>query len=398
MYLTHKIKLYPTPDQEQYLLNACGVTRFAFNWAVDENNREYAETGKILGEFTLVKRFNAIRREKFPWTYDVTKWACQDGITRYAKAMDDFIAKIHDKPKHKARKNDESFYTGPDVLRIEGKRLQLRQGLRIRMAETVRFPGPVKFVIVKRENEDWFASVKIDVMPPYQYHHQCENQALSVGIDLGLKDYITLSTGEKIEAPKIGRGLEKRLAHAYRMAAKKQVGSANQKKAYRNVARIHKLIVRKRRDFINNLTSYLIKSYGFIAIENMSIGGFMRSRLAKSFADAAFGMFIKQLQYKAEIAGTVIHVIDKWYPSTKTCSTCNKVTGSSNLGIRKWTCSNCATTHDRDINAARNIAAEASRRSWEKNACGGYAQSRGSLRSSSKCKPMKQELASNLPM
>lgn len=353
------------------MLQACGVTRFAQNWALDYSKAYHEATGKTLSEFELQKQFNTIRKEQFPWTYNVTKWACQGGIIRFRTALDAFFKGVSLYPVRKKRKQDCSFHIGyqTDTF-VAGKRINIPNCGKVKMAEILRFPGKPKFATIKREGNEWYAFVGVDVMPPYRYPHPCENQTRSVGIDLGLKDYITLSTGEKVEAPKIGRKLEKKLARAQRAVDRKEKWSCNWKKAKAKVNKIHKLIARQRNQFLHDLSSRLVREYGFIGIENLCLEGMLKTNLAKSVGDAGFGIFVRQLEYKSKLAGSVVQKIDRFYASTKTCSSCNLITGSSKLSIRAWTCTNCGAVHDRDVNAALNIEREASRKYREVIACG----------------------------
>ncbi len=377
------------------MLRACGVTRFVYNWAYDRNQEHYKLTGKALSEFELRDEFNAIRREQYPWTYEVTKGAYECGVTRFRNALDFFFYGISEFPVKKKRKQDCSFSIPFSNLVINGKRLNLPHCGKLKMAETVKFSGKPKCVDIKHEGNEWYACIVVDVMPPFQYRHECENQARSVGIDLGLKDYITLSTGEKVKAPKIGRKLEKRLAQANKSLSRKVKRSCNWKKAKARVNKIHKLIARQRNHFINELTSRLVREYGFIGIENLNLKGMMKTNLAKSLADAGLGEFVRQLEYKSKLAGSIVQKIDRFYASTKTCSSCNLITGSSRLDIRAWTCTNCGAAHDRDVNAALNIEREASRKYQEVIACGDMVKPKGTR--SRRYKSVKQELPSNSP-
>ncbi len=373
---------------------ACGVVRFAYNWAYDENLKHYHATGKTLGEFALSRKFNSIRGELYPWTYAVTKWASQIGIRRFSNSLEDFFNQISNFPKRKKRKQDCSFHIGFGNFKVRNKRINLPHGGRVKMAEGLRFPGVPKYVDIKREGTDWFACIAVDVTPPFRYRHLCENQTRSVGIDLGLKDYITLNTGDKTETPKIGRKLEKKLVRAQRAVDRKEKWSANQKKARAKVSKIHKLIARRRKQFTNALSSNLVSEYGFIGIESLNLTGLLKTHWSKSFRDAGFGEFIRQLEYKSKLAGTVVQKIDRFFPSTKTCSSCNLVTGSSRLNIRAWTCTHCGMAHDRDTNAAKNILVEAARKYQEaQNACGDLVKPKRVR--SPRYKSKKQELPFN---
>jgi putative transposase len=179
-----------------------------------------------------------------------------------------------------------------------------------------------------------------------------------IGIDLGLTHFAILSTGEKIAAPKIRRKHEAKLAKLKRRLAKKQKGSANRRKAKLKVARMHARTADSRRDFLHKLSSRLINENQVIAIESLAVSNMQKNRcLAKSISDASWSEFARQLEYKAQWYGRTLVAIDKWYPSSKRCSDCGHTVIKLPLNIRAWTCAECGSIHDRDINAARNVLA-----------------------------------------
>lgn len=179
-----------------------------------------------------------------------------------------------------------------------------------------------------------------------------------IGIDLGLTHFAVLSTGEKVTSPKAFRQNESRLGRLQRRLAKKKLGSKNRAKAKRKVARVHAHITDSRRDFLHKLSTRLVSENQVIAIETLSVSNLQRNRcLSKSISDAGWSEFVRQLEYKAQWYGRTLIGIDRWYPSSKRCSVCGHTQGSMPLSVRTWTCPECDTQHDRDINAARNVLA-----------------------------------------
>ena len=180
----------------------------------------------------------------------------------------------------------------------------------------------------------------------------------TVGIDLGLHDVVTLSTGEKTGNERFFSKDEKRLAHAQRTHAKKHKGSQNREKARKRVARIHARIADRRRDFLQKLTTGLIRDNQVVCVESLSVKHMLQNHcLAKAIADVGWGELVKQLQYKATWYGRAVVAIDKFYPSSKRCHACGHLLDSLPLDVRQWTCPECCTVHDRDTNAALNIQA-----------------------------------------
>ncbi|HEX6779425.1 MAG TPA: RNA-guided endonuclease TnpB family protein, partial [Ktedonobacterales bacterium] len=180
----------------------------------------------------------------------------------------------------------------------------------------------------------------------------------TVGIDLGLHDVVTLSTGEQTGNERFFTKDEKKLARAQRCLARKQKGSKNREKARRQVARIHARIADRRCDFLHKLTTRLIRDNQVVCIESLQVKNMLGNHtLAKVIADVGWGELVRQLQYKAAWYGRAVVAIDKFYPSSKRCSACGHMLDSLPLDVRQWTCPECGTVHDRDVNAALNIKA-----------------------------------------
>jgi putative transposase len=179
-----------------------------------------------------------------------------------------------------------------------------------------------------------------------------------VGIDAGVTSLVTLSTGEKIANPRHERADRERLARAQRNLARKARGSANRARARVKVARVHARIADRRKDFLHKLTTRLVRDNQAVVIEDLSVRNMLGNHsLARAISDAAWSDLRGMLEYKCEWYGRRLVVIDRWYPSSKTCSACGRVAASLPLNAREWACGSCGARHDRDINAARNILA-----------------------------------------
>jgi putative transposase len=181
----------------------------------------------------------------------------------------------------------------------------------------------------------------------------------TVGVDLGLHDVVTFSTGEKIGNERFFRKEEKRLAALQRRYAKKRKGSRNREKARKKVARIHARIADRRRDFQHKLTTRIIRENQVVCVESLAVKNMLQNdNLAKSIADVGWGELVRQLQYKARWYGRAIVAIDRFYPSSRRCHGCGHLLDDCDLDVRQWTCPECGRVHDRDTNAALNIKAE----------------------------------------
>ncbi len=189
-----------------------------------------------------------------------------------------------------------------------------------------------------------------------------------VGLDLGLKSMVALSTGESVGNPRYFAKDEKKLAKAQRKHARKKKGSKNREKARKRVARIHARIADRRRDYQHKLSARIVHENQVMCVESQAVKNMVQNpKLAKAISDVGWGEFIRQLEYKAKWYGRTLVKIDRFYPSSKTCSACGHVLDSLTLDIREWLCPECGTVHDRDTNAALNILAEG----LSVNACGG---------------------------
>ena len=177
-----------------------------------------------------------------------------------------------------------------------------------------------------------------------------------VGIDLGLTHFAVLSDGTKVDAPRIARKAQAKLAKAQKELARRQKGSKNREKSRRKVARAHVRVADTRRDWLHKLSTTVVRENQLIAVEDLAVSGLARTRLARSVHDAGWSTFVGMLAYKAQRAGRTLVKIDRWFPSTRLCSACGAIGEAKPLHVREWTCG-CGTTHDRDVNAARNILA-----------------------------------------
>ena len=201
----------------------------------------------------------------------------------------------------------------------------------------------------------WFVSITVDTQD-LSHLPQAENQGV-VGVDLGVSALATLSTGEPpVSGPKAHKMLLKRLQRLSKGLSRKQKGSRNRQKAKSKLAKLHERISHIRKDALHKLTSDLTRRFDTIGIEDLNVRGMMSNRhLARSIADMSFYEFRRQLEYKAFMRGGIVIVADRWFASSKLCSFCGEKHTSLTLSIRQWTCCQCGTTHDRDINAAINL-------------------------------------------
>jgi putative transposase len=368
MKIGNKIRLYPNNEQATYFAKACGVSRFAYNWGLARWNemaqaRRECKQNKSPTLCRLSAELNAIKDEQFPWMREVTKCAPQHALMNLDRAWKRYFDYKQGKLKLKTgvpsfkrrREGDGSFYLENQVFRITDTHIYVSKLGRVRMAQPLRYPATkLLSCTISATAGQWYASVSYEtpVEPA-----KVENQDV-VGVDLGIKALATLSTGEVFEGPKAGKAAAKRLARLQRSASRKVKGSANRRKANFKVARLHDRITNRRHDALHKLTTRLTRIYGVIVIEDLNVKGMVKNHcLAKSLADQSFGEFRRQLEYKSAMRGNRLVVVDRFFPSSKTCSNCGNVVETLLLGQRTYTCDACGMVKDRDHNAALNLAA-----------------------------------------
>ncbi|ANB01467.1 RNA-guided endonuclease TnpB family protein [Ectothiorhodospira sp. BSL-9] len=359
MIRAHRIALAPNNRQATYFARAAGTARFAYNWALAEWQCQYAAWKQDSSlpkpsQAALRRQLNAVKREQFPWMLEVTKTAPQMAIIQLGEAFKHFFAGRARYPKFRKKGVHDRFTLTNDQFRVEGSRIRIPNLGWVRMRESLRFTGKIMSATISRVADRWFVSITVDTEDPPR--RPAENQG-SVGVDLGVLALATLSTGDTMTGPKAHTAVLKRLRRLSRSLSRKQKGSSNRNKAKAKLARLHTRIANIRQDALHKLTSDLTRRFHTIGIEDLNVRGMMANRhLARSIADMSFHEFRRQLAYKADQRGGQVVVADRWFPSSKMCSVCGSVQKVMPLSTRQWICPDCGVHHNRDVNAARNLA------------------------------------------
>jgi len=371
MRTAYKCRLRPASRQQAQLSRTFGCVRVAWNQTLAARQRLYATEGKSTSAAKASRALTVLKRQpEFAFLGEVSAVALQQALRHQDKAFEAFFAKRSRYPRFKSRGQRQS-------ATFSRAGFQMRDG-ELRVAKV---DGPLDFVwswptvdpaalaptsvTVSRDRAGrWFVTLSVEVADPAPLPATGE----VVGVDLGLKDFAVLSTGERIAHPKCLAARQRRLARYQRRMARKQRGSCNRRKAKVKVARQHAKVADARRDFLHKTSTDLVRRFDVIAVEDLAPSNMVRNRcLARAISDSGWAEFRRMLEYKAERRGRRVHVVDRFYPSSKTCSACGHLLATLSLGTRHWTCPNCGTLHDRDINAARNLIAAG----LAADACGG---------------------------
>ncbi len=346
------------------MVRAAGTARFVFNWALSEWKSQYEAGGKP-NATALKKQFNAIRREQFPWSYEVTKCAVEGAFMDVAAAFKNFFegrkaGRKTGYPQFKSkRRSRQSFYLANDKFTVGDHWIDVPKLGRVNMAENLRFRGKILSARISKTADWWFVSITVempDVVP--------ENHSPPVGIDVGLNRLATLSDGRRYENQGPLRHLLKRLRRLNKELARRRIGGKNWQKTKNKLARLHYRIACRRADVLHKLTTEVAKTSGLVAVEDLHVKGLIQNRcISRSFSDAALGTLLDLLESKVPRAGGALVKVGRFYPSSQVCHRCGSRRADLTLEERIYVCVNpaCGYRGDRDENASLNILQEALR-------------------------------------
>lgn len=359
----YKFRLYPNEEQKQLFAKTFGCSRAIWNMMLADKIKHYEDTKETLHNTP------AQYKKEFPWLKEVDSLALANVQLNLQKAYKHFFQSGFGFPKFKKKSHRQSYKTNNIN---NNSSIVLENG-------HVKLPK-VGWVRVKahRQVEGIIKSATISMTPTGKYYISilCETEIVplsktnsSVGVDLGISDFVILSTGEKITNPRFLASLSKKLAKEQKrlsrraLTARKEGRKLSDNKNYQKqrmkVAKIHEKIANQRKDFLNKLSTILIKNHDVICIEDLSSKNLMKNhKLAKAIGDVSWYEFVRMLEYKSSWYGKKVSKISRWYPSSQICSDCGFNTGKKPLHVREWTCTNCGSHHDRDINASINILNE----------------------------------------
>lgn len=350
-----KVRLYPNTEQQQLLEQSFGNVRWLWNYCLNLMNQTYLDTGKGLSGYEVKKLIPSLKKE-YEWLTLTYSQCLQQTCLNLGVAFNNFFERRARYPKFKSKHGKQSIQY-PQNVKVTNYGLTLPKIGEVKAVIHRPIEGKIKTVTVSKNScNQYFASVLFD---DGQEKPESNAEGKAVGIDVGLTHFAVTSDGSKFENPRFLNKHEKNLKRKQQQLSRKQKGSNNRNKSRKKVARVHRKIASCREDFLHKLSRRIVDENQVIVTENLNVKGMMKNRcLAKAIAQVGWGMFMTMLKYKAENDGKVYQEVDRFFPSSKTCHVCLNQVGSLTLDVRHWTCENCQTKHDRDVNAAINLRDE----------------------------------------
>lgn len=361
IFKSYKYRIYPNKAQENLIQKTFGSCRFVYNKTLDYRKNLYESEKKNMSKFDCTKYVACVLKKENEWLKEVDKFALENAVFSMDNAYQRFF-KLHSgypkfKSKHNHRKSYTTCITGTNIkVLFEQGKIQLPKLKLIKAKLSRPFYGQIKQATVSQTpSGKYFVSVLVETE-----HQKMEPVDKQIGIDLGIKDLIITSDGEKYENPKVLCKYQDKLAKEQRLLSRKVKCSNNYNKQRIKVARIHEKIHNTRIDYLHKITHKLISENQVIVSEDLSVQDMVQNHnLAKSISDCGWYEITRQLAYKAEWNGRTYIKIGRFVKSSQTCSVCGYENSEiKDLKVREWTCPECGTRHDRDINAAINILKE----------------------------------------
>jgi putative transposase len=353
-------RFYPTPEQDAILSRTFGCTRFVYNWGLKLRTDAWSDRQERVNYEATSAALTALKKAAATeWLNEVSSVPLQQALRHLDRAFRNFFEGRARYPVFKKKRNRQAATYATSAFTWDGATRSLKLAKMdaplaiVWSRDMPKDARPSTVTVTRDASGRYFVSILIaeDIKPK-------PVTPKMVGIDLGLHDTVTLSTGEKVGNQRFFQKDAKQLAHAQRDLARKKPGSKNREKQRRTVAKIHATIADRRTDFLHKLTTRLIHENQVICVESLAVKNLLRNHsLAKAIADVGWGELIRQLEYKAVWYGRTLVAIDRFYPSSTRCHVCGHVLESLSLDVREWECPTCHTLHDRDINAALNILA-----------------------------------------
>jgi len=351
--IAYKYRVYPTNEQKTLLARTFGCVRFVYNNILEYRHNEYYQNNNSINYNQTSAKLTELKKE-LDWLYDVSNVALQQGLRNLDTAFSNFFKGRAKYPKFKNRHKKQSFRLTNSGFRFKDGKLYIaksKEPLEIKWSRDLDLSKINSITVSKDSADRYFVSIQGEKDMKLKPVNQNK-----IGIDLGLTHFLIDSNGNKIANLRNTRKYAQKLKIEQRRLSKKQKGSENFKKQKLKVARVHAKIADCRKDFLHKLSSNIVNENQVIILEDLAVKNMIQNRkLSKAISDAAWSTFVDMLKYKSEWYGRTFHQVNRWYPSSKTCSSCGHLHSKMPLSVRKFSCESCHVEHDRDINAAKNI-------------------------------------------
>jgi putative transposase len=359
MEKAYRYRFYPTPEQEHLLRRTLGCVRLVYNKALHARTQGWYERQERIGYNQTSSMLTAWKKEEeLDFLNDVSCVPLQQGLRHLQKAFNNFFDGRAKYPNFKKKHQGGSAEFTQSAFKYRHGQIYLAkcsEPLDIRWSRQLPKGCEPSLVTVRlHPSGRWHISISFDdpTIKPLPVNDN------AIGIDLGITSLIATSNGSKVSNPKQFRKHHRRLRLAHKSLARKEKGSKNREKARRKVAKIHLKISDSRQDFLHKLTTQLVCENQTIVVETLAVKNMVKNhKLALSISDSGWGELVRQLDYKCRWYGRKLVKIDRWFPSSKRCSSCGHIVDTMPLNIREWQCPSCGVNHDRDINASANILA-----------------------------------------
>ena len=353
IYKSYKFRIYPTKEQESLLSKHFGHCRFVFNHFLNERKEKYLNEKTSLNYYDNAKTLTELKKqEEFVWLKEVNSQSLQTSIRNLDVAYKNFFKKHNKFPRFKSKYDRQSFKVPQNVLVEDGKLIipKFQEGIKLNLHRELD-GNPLFATISKSATGKYYVSITCEVE-----YKPFNKTGKSVGVDAGIKELAILSDGNHYENIKSLKTKLKKLKYEQRQLSKKQKGSQSRNKQKTKLALVHEQITNIRKDYLHKVSTEIIKNHDVISVEDLAVKNIMKNHcLAQAMSDVSLGTFYMMFEYKANWNDRQFVKIDRFFPSSKTCSSCGWIKQDLTLSIREWTCESCGEIHDRDVNAAKNI-------------------------------------------
>lgn len=353
IYKSFKFRIYPTKEQEILLAKHFGANRFVFNYYLNKRKETYLEDKKSINYYDNATDLTKLKKEDgFNWLKEINSQSLQSGLRNLDTAYNKFFRKQSKFPRFKSKYDKQSFKIPQNVRLLHNKLIvpKFKEGIKINLHREI--DGEICFATIsKSTTSKYYVSVTSEVQ-----HKLFDKTYSKVGIDTGIKDLAILSDGKVYKNIKTLKNNLNKLKYEQRQLSKKVKGSSSRTKQKQKLAVVHEKISNIRKDYLHKVSTEIAKNHDIISVEDLAVKNMMKNhKLAQAFSDVSLGTFYSMLEYKCDWNEKIFIKIDRFFPSSKTCSNCGWINQNLTLSIRKWVCPSCNEPHDRDFNASKNI-------------------------------------------